>query len=96
MGDETRLIGGCTESEVNGVTYNPHYNAMHYSLFSYKNDAWTHFHEAIPTFREKNNYVIDMVRTKATVEGDRTPVHTKNYLRKTQPRVHVEGRKLTR
>ncbi len=96
VGDETRLIGGCMEYEVNGVTYNPHYNAMHYSLFSYKNDAWTHFHEAIPTFREKNNYVIDMVRTKATVEGDRTPVHTKNYLRKTQPRVHVEGRKLTR
>lgn len=96
LGSEAQLTGGCSEYEVNGVTYNPHYNAMHYSLYSYKNNAWSHFHEAIPVFREKNNYMIDMVRTKAASGVDRTPVHTRNYLRKTAPRVHNQDKKSLR
>ena len=90
------LKGGTSEFEVNGQVYKPHYNAMHYSLYSWKTEEWNHFNQATPLSREANDWGISMTRTKATVSKDRTPVHTKNYLRKTQPRVHVEGRKLTR
>jgi len=93
---DTYLYGGCTEYEVNGEVYKPHYNAMHYSLYSYKNSSWQHFHEAIPIFREKSGYAINMVRTKASSGIDRTPVHTKNYLRKTAPRVHTNEKKSLR
>ena len=95
-GGDTQLQGGCTEYMVNGEIYKPHFNAMHYSLYSYQNSAWTHFHEAIPIFREKAGYAIDMVRTKAASGVDRTPVHTRNYLRKTAPRVHSNERKSLR
>ena len=84
------LNGGNTEFTVNGVTYTPHYNTMRYSLYSYKEEGWAHFHDALPTFAEKNNWKLQMVRTKGVIEEDRTPVHTKNYLRRTQPKVHVD------
>lgn len=84
------LNGGNTEFTVNGVTYTPHYNTMRYSLYSYKENGWAHFHDALPTFTEKNNWKMQMVRTKGVIEEDRTPVHTKNYLRRTQPKVHVD------
>lgn len=83
------LKGGCSEFTVDGNTYTPHYNTMRYSLYSYKDEVWHHFHDAVPQFREKNGYQFSMVRTKASSGVDRTPVHTKNYLRKTQPRQHV-------
>lgn len=84
------LNGGNTEFTVNGVTYKPHYNTMRYSLYSYKENGWVHFHDALPTFTEANGWKVPMVRTKGVIEEDRTPVHTKNYLRRTQPKVHVE------
>ena len=62
---------------------------MRYSLYSYKDECWQHFHSAVPQFTTKNNHALSMVRTKASSGVDRTPVHTKNYLRKTQPRLHV-------
>ena len=96
LGGSVTLKGGTSEFEVNGQVYKPHYNAMHYSLYSWKTEEWNHFNQATPLFREANDWGISMTRTKATVSKDRTPVHTRNYLRKTQPRVHVEGRKLTR
>ena len=94
--DGASLLGGCSEFEINGVTYQPHYNAMHYSLYSDKKGSWVHFHDAIPMFREKSNWTISMTRTKASSGVDRTPVHTRNYLRKTQPRVHNSEKKSIR
>ena len=78
-----------TEFEVDGKVYTPHFNGMRYSLYSYKDSSWHHFHDAIPSFDEKNQWQIPMVKTKASSEMDRTPVHTRNYLRKTQPKQHV-------
>ncbi len=95
-GGEVSLHGGCSEFTVNGVTYNPHYNAMHYSLYSWKTEEWNHFNQSTPLFQEANEWCISMTRVKAEITEDRTPVHTRNYLKKTQPRVHVSGRKLTR
>lgn len=88
-----KLNGSNTEFEVDGKTYRPHFNAMRYSLYSYKDESWHHFHDAVPTFEEANGWQIQMVKTKAVIEEDLTPVHTKNYLRKTQPRQHM-GKKL--
>ena len=82
-----------TEFEVDGEVYKPHFNSMRYSLYSYKDESWHHFHSAVPKFREESNWQMPMVKTKASVDGDRTPVHTKNYLRKTQPKKH-ESKKL--
>ena len=84
------LNGGNTEFTMNGVTYKPHYSTMRYSLYSYKENSWVHFHDALPTFTETNGWKVPMVRTKGVIEEDRTPVHTKNYLRRTQPKVHIE------
>lgn len=86
---KTVLCAGSTEYEVDGKVYTPHFNGMRYSLYSYKDESWHHFHDAIPTFVEKNNWQLSMNKTKAAVEEDRTPVHTKNYIRKTQPKQHV-------
>ena len=83
------LKGGKTEYTVNNEVYTPHYNAMRYSLYSAKVQEWTHFHDAVPSFRDKNDYELPMYRTKASTGTDRTPVHTKNYLRRTQPRTHT-------
>ncbi|MBP5332817.1 MAG: hypothetical protein J6Y66_01450, partial [Bacteroidales bacterium] len=84
-----------TEFEVDGEVYTPHFSSMRYSLYSYKDESWHHFHSAVPKFREQNNWQMPMVKTKASVEEDRTPVHTRNYLRKTQPRKH-EGKRQRR
>ena len=81
-----------TEFEVDGEVYTPHFNAMRYSLYSYKDESWHHFHDVIPKFKEQNNWQMVMVKTKASVEGDRTPVHTRNYVRRTQPKVHQQKR----
>lgn len=83
------LNGGCGEYTIDGVAYHPHYSTMRYSLYSYKDETWYHFQHPVPQFSERNNYQLSMVRTKASSGVDRTPVHTKNYLRKTQPRKHV-------
>lgn len=83
------LNGGNTEFELNGSRYTPHYNTMRYSLYSYNNKNWYHFHDALPTFTDKNGWQMQMIRTKASISEDRTPVHTKNYLRRSQPKVHV-------
>lgn len=92
-GGSATLKGGCTEFEVDGKTYTPHFNTMRYSLYSFKDESWHHFHDAVPSFDEANQWQMAMVKTKASIDEDRTPVHTKNYLRKTQPRQHV-GKKL--
>ena len=84
-----------TEFEVDGEVYTPHFSSMRYSLYSYKDESWHHFHSAVPKFREQNNWQMPMVKTKASVEVDLTPVHTRNYLRKTQPKQHV-GKKKSR
>lgn len=82
-----------TEFEVDGEVYTPHFSAMRYSLYSYKDESWHHFHDVIPKFKEQNNWQMVMVKTKADIEDDSEPVHTKNYLRKTQPKKH-ESKKL--
>ena len=89
---DVKLNGGSTEFEVDGKTYTPHFNSMRYSLYSYKDESWHHFHDAVPSFDEANNWQMSMVKTKASIDEDRTPVHTKNYLRKTQPRQHTGKR----
>lgn len=86
---EVALHGGSTEYNVDGQTYTTPYSSMRYSLYSYKDNLWNHFHSAVPQFTDKNNHRMSMTRTKAPSGVDRTPVHTKNYLRKTQPRKHV-------
>ncbi len=83
------LNGNNTEFEVDGKTYTPHFNTMRYSLYSFKDESWHHFHDAVPSFDEANQWQMTMVQTKASIDEDRTPVHTKNYLRKTQPKQHV-------
>lgn len=92
---KTVLCAANTEYEVDGKVYKPHFNGMRYSLYSYKDESWHHFHDAVPTFLEQKNWQMSMTRTKASVEEDRTPVHTRNYLRKTQPRKH-EGKRQRR
>ena len=92
---KTVLCAANTEYEVEGKVYKPHFNGMRYSLYSYKDESWHHFHDAVPTFLEQKNWQMSMTRTKASVEEDRTPVHTRNYLRKTQPRKH-EGKRQRR
>ena len=92
---KTVLCAANTEYEVDGKVYKPHFNGMRYSLYSYKDESWHHFHDAVPTFLEQKNWQMSMIRTKASVEEDRTPVHTRNYLRKTQPRKH-EGKRQRR
>jgi hypothetical protein len=92
---KTVLCAANTEYEVDGKVYKPHFNGMRYSLYSYKDESWHHFHDAVPTFLEQKNWQLSMTRTKASVEEDRTPVHTRNYLRKTQPRKH-EGKRQRR
>lgn len=92
---KTVLCAANTEYEVDGKVYKPHFNSMRYSLYSYKDESWHHFHDAVPTFLEQKNWQMSMTRTKASVEEDRTPVHTRNYLRKTQPRKH-EGKRQRR
>lgn len=92
---KTVLCAANTEYEVDGKMYKPHFNGMRYSLYSYKDESWHHFHDAVPTFLEQKNWQMSMTRTKASVEEDRTPVHTRNYLRKTQPRKH-EGKRQRR
>ena len=92
---KTVLCAANTEYEVDGKVYKPHFDGMRYSLYSYKDESWHHFHDAVPTFLEQKNWQMSMTRTKASVEEDRTPVHTKNYLRKTQPRKH-EGKRQRR
>lgn len=92
---KTVLCAANTEYEVDGKVYKPHFNGMRYSLYSYKDESWHHFHDAVPTFLEQKNWQMFMTRTKASVEEDRTPVHTRNYLRKTQPRKH-EGKRQRR
>lgn len=89
---KTVLRASCTEYEVDGKVFTPHFNGMRYSLYSYKDESWHHFHDAIPTFDEKKDWQMSMTRTKAAVEGDSTPVHTKNFLRRTQPRQHADKR----
>lgn len=84
-GAEVILSAGNTEYVVNGKVYKPAYNAMRYSLYSYKNEEWNHFHDIIPEFP------MTMEKSKASVEGDRTPVHTRNYVRRTQPKAAVRG-----
>ena len=92
---KTVLCAANTEYEVDGKVYKPHFDGMRYSLYSYKDESWHHFHDAVPTFLEQKNWQMSMTRTKASVEEDRTPVHTRNYLRKTQPRKH-EGKRQRR
>ena len=92
-GESAVLCASNTEYEVGGKVYTPHFNNMRYSLYSYKDESWHHFHDAVPTFEEKSNWQMTMTKTKASIEEDRTPVHTRNYLRKTQPKQHV-GKKL--
>lgn len=92
---KTVLCAANTEYEVDGKVYKPHFNGMRYSLYSYKDESWHHFHDAVPTFLEQKNWQMSMTRTKASVEEGRTPVHTRNYLRKTQPRKH-EGKRQRR
>lgn len=92
---KTVLCAANTEYEVDGKVYKPHFNGMRYSLYSYKDESWHHFHDSVPTFLEQKNWQMSMTRTKASVEEDRTPVHTRNYLRKTQPRKH-EGKRQRR
>ena len=87
--DNYTLHGGSTEYTVNGQTWTTPYSTMRYSLYSYKDECWQHFHSAVPQFTDKNNRRLSMVRTKASSGMDRTPVHTRNYLRKMQPRMHV-------
>lgn len=94
-GGNATLNAGNTEYEVNGEVYKPHFNSMRYSLYSYKDETWHHFHSAVPKFREENNWQMSMVKTKAEIVTDTTPVHTKSFLRKTQPRQY-QGKKMLR
>lgn len=87
--DNYVLHGGSTEYTVNDQTWTTPYSTMRYSLYCYKDELWQHFHNAVPQFTTKNNHALSMARTKASSGVDRTPVHTKNYLRKTQPKLHV-------
>ena len=77
---------GSFEFTNGGNSYTRQYDTMQFSLYSYNDDSWHHFHDAVPRFP------MQMLRTKASSGVDRTPVHTENYLRKTQPRKHVVKR----
>lgn len=79
------LNAGNTEFEVNGKVYKPAFNSMRYSLYCHKDELWYHFHDAVPEFP------MTMVKTKASTGIDRTPVHTRNYVRRTQPKAAVNG-----
>ena len=72
-----------TEYEVNGKTYKKDFDSMRYSVYSFESatQGWHHIHDVIPGFP------MQMIRTKAATGIDRTPVHTSNYVRRTQPRV---------
>lgn len=79
------LNAGNTEFEVNGKVYKPAYNSMRYSIYSDKDQLWYHFNQKVPEFP------MTMVKTKASVREDRTPLHTINYVRRTQPKAAVNG-----
>ena len=88
-GNYALLNGGKSEIELDGGRIlRPYYNAMRYAVYSSKNSLWYFFHSAIPEFDEENHQIA-MVKTKASVDVDRTPVHTRNYVRRTQPKAAV-------
>jgi hypothetical protein len=84
-GAEVILKAGNTEYQVNGKVYKPAYNSMRYSIYSDKDQLWYHFNQKVPEFP------MTMVKTKASVREERTPVHTINYVRRTQPKAAVNG-----
>lgn len=85
------LNGGRTEITLdNGVVWRPYYYAMRYAVYSDKNSLWYFFHDSIPVFDEESHQIA-MARTKASIGEDRTPVHTRNYVRRTQPKAAVSG-----
>ncbi|MBR4775515.1 MAG: hypothetical protein IK008_05415 [Bacteroidales bacterium] len=85
------LNGGKSEIELNnGTIWRPYYYAMRYAVYSNKNSLWYFFHDSVPVFDEEDHQIA-MAKTKGTVDADITTVHTRNYVRRTQPRAVVSG-----
>lgn len=83
------LNGGKSEIELNnGTIWRPYYYAMRYAVYSNKNSLWYFFHDSIPVFDDEDHQIA-MARTKGTVDVERTTVHTRNYVRRTQPKAAV-------
>ena len=89
QGDAT-ISAGYSEFELNGKYYHPAFNSMRYSYYVTGRKTWVHAHEIIPEF-PLSMYPLG---AKAEVSVDRTPVHTRGYLRRTRLRQSVTPARL--
>ena len=83
------IYGGKSELELDGgIIWTPPFRSMRYALYGYNADMWSFFHDSVPLLDDEAHPMV-MYRTKAASGKDRTLVHTRNYVRRTQPRAAV-------
>ena len=90
-GSSAVIYGGKSELELDGgVIWRPPYRSMRYAIYGYNAEQWSFFHDSVPLLDDEEHGLV-MYRAKASSGEDRTPVHTRNYVRRTQPKAAVGG-----
>lgn len=88
-GSTATIYGGKSELELDGgIVWKPPYRSMRYAIYGFNAEKWSFFHDSVPLLDDEEHPLV-MYRAKASSGKDRTPVHTRNYVRRTQPKAAV-------